>query len=109
MQTCLSLSPETRRRIREELGIPRSGYVEVLDGRVLCDGTMLEDLQKLTTLKMQEFLGSIETDFHKLFTSVVERIENPQKQVESELEITILPASEVKKEKRKYERRKKSK
>lgn len=72
MQTWLSLPTETKLALRNAFDIPRSGYVEVNDGRVLCDGTMMEDLMYLTTEKMQEYLNSKETDFNLLFNLVVE-------------------------------------
>lgn len=105
MQTWLSLSNETRNRIRKDLGIKKSGHVEVFDGHVLCDGTMMEDLAELTLAKMQEYVGSNDKDFHKVFLMMIDFMEKPPE----EMEITILPKVEAIKAKRKYERRKKNK
>ncbi len=76
--TWLMIKSDTRNYMRRIFQIPKSGYTEVFDGMVLCDGTMLEDLYALTTEKMQEYLDSKETDFHKLLNSVIEKIEAPE-------------------------------
>lgn len=76
-QTWLTLSIDTRNYLRRVFDIPRSGHVEVFDGRVLTDGTMITDLQSLTVKKMQDYLNSEETDFYELFNKVIEKIENP--------------------------------
>lgn len=75
--TWLSLSLETRNKLREIFDIARSGGVEVVDGRVFSDGTTPEDLMSLTSEKMQEYLGSKSTDFNTLFNECVKKIETP--------------------------------
>lgn len=77
MSTWLSLRTETKQALRDMFNIPRSGFVEVVDGRVHSDGTSLVDLMSLTVDKMQEYAKSKETDFSVLFNQIVKGIENP--------------------------------
>lgn len=83
MSTWLSLPMEMRKALRVTFEIPRSGYVEVLDNRVLCDGTMVEDLMHLTLEKMQAFLGTKETDFNLVFNLVVAEL-TPKEEIITE-------------------------
>ncbi len=71
LHTWVSLPADIRNKIRVEFKIPRSGNVIVADNKIETDGTTHEDFKTLTTEKMQSFLNSKETDFHKLFDSVV--------------------------------------
>jgi hypothetical protein len=87
MSTWLSLKQETKQALRDIFNIPRSGYVEVFDGRVHSDGTSLIDLMSLTTEAMQEYINSKETDFYVLFNKIVRHIENPELEEEKEVEI----------------------
>lgn len=73
----LSLSRETRQKIAILLEIPKTGGVEVVDGKVISDGYTDRDLQSITTGKLQEFMGSTEPDFYKLFNQLVINIELP--------------------------------
>ena len=70
----VSLSQDVRNKIRGVLGIPRSGNVSVLDGRIETDGTTFEDFQHLTIEKMQEYTGDTHTDFYKLFDAVLAKV-----------------------------------
>lgn len=74
--TWVSLSSEQRNRIRKIFNIPRSGSTEVRDGEIITDGTTTADFQHLTIEKMQEYLKDTSTDFHKLFDSVLARVQD---------------------------------
>lgn len=76
MHTWTSLSAEQRLRIRALFDIPRSSHVVVNDGRMETDGTTNEDFKHLTTEKMQAYLGSDSTDFHRLFDMVLSRVQD---------------------------------
>lgn len=70
----VSLSQEVRNKVRSIFDIPRSGNVEVIDGRIQTDGTTYEDLKFLTVEKMQKYTGDTHTDFHKLFDKVLVKV-----------------------------------
>lgn len=94
-QTWLSFTLSTRGELRKIFELPRSGHVEVMGSLVICDGTMAEDLEHLTTEKMQKYLGSPETDFYKLLTMVIEMIEHPEvSEIDTTLEVHI-PATDI--------------
>ncbi len=76
MHTWTSLSAEQRARIRVAFSIPRSSHVEVVDGRVLTDGTTPKDFEALTVEKMQKYLNTELNDFHSLFDKVIARIQD---------------------------------
>ncbi len=76
MSLWVSLSNEQRIRIRSIFNIPRSQHVHVDDGRIITDGTTAEDFLALTIEKMQTYLKSDVTDFHKLFDLVVARVQD---------------------------------
>ncbi len=77
--TWLELSEETRGKLRDLFAIPKTGGREVYGKRLVSDGTTPENLKALSLEKMQEFLGgTIEPDFHLLFRTVVNKIENPE-------------------------------
>ena len=69
-----SLPNEVRFRLRSLFNIPRSSNTEVNDGVIVSDGTTFEDIKVLTTEKMQSYLVSTDTDFHKLFDGVVAKV-----------------------------------
>jgi hypothetical protein len=98
-----SLSNEQRRLIRSKFAIPRSGNVEVSDGRVLTDGTTAKDFEALTIQKMQEYVSSEISDFHKLFDLVVAKI---QTEIEGE---TWVPSAFIVPEEHKIVKKVKSK
>ncbi len=84
LHTWVSLPNEVRRRIRVAFNIPRSSNTVVNDGVVETDGTTNEDMKAMTTEKMQKFVSSDSTDFHKLFDLVLAKIEedmNPKKEI----------------------------
>lgn len=76
----VNLPLEVRTRIRALFNLPRSSNTVVNDGKLETDGTTVEDFKHLTIEKMQKFLHSDLTDFHKLFdltvAQVLEDIEN---------------------------------
>jgi hypothetical protein len=78
----LSVSKETRDKIRKEFLIGMSGHAEVVTDQfgkatVLCDGTTNSDLQNLTVEKMRDFLGTaaVNETVYDLFKRVVEKLE----------------------------------
>jgi len=79
----VSLPNEVRHRIRTLFNIPRSSSTIVNDGVIETDGTTNEDFKHLTTDKMQKFLVTESSDFHKLFdltvAKIIEDIENKVK------------------------------
>lgn len=74
MHTWVSLPNEVRYKIRAIFAIPRSSNTVVNDGMIETDGTTNEDFKHLTVEKMQEYLGTDSTDFHKLFDMVVAQV-----------------------------------
>jgi len=81
----LSVSVETRNKLRQIFFIPRSSHAEVVTdhmgvGTVMSDGTTNVDLQALTVAKMQEYLESIATNdtVFDLFKRCVQKIETPE-------------------------------
>ncbi len=74
--TWVSLPNEVRYKLRSLFQIPRSSNTVVDDGVIITDGTTNEDLQELTTDKMQDYVGSTSTDFHKLFDLTVSQVKD---------------------------------
>lgn len=72
--TWVSLPNEVRYRIRSTFHIPRSSNSHVDNGIIITDGVTPDDLKQLTIEKMQKYLSTNSTDFHKLFDSVVAKI-----------------------------------
>lgn len=70
----VNLPLEVRGRIRSLFNIPRSSNTVVNDGKLETDGTTVEDFKHLTEEKMQVFLNSNLTDFHKLFDLTVAQV-----------------------------------
>lgn len=71
----LSLPKETRDKICVIFNIPRSGFVEVSNNRVICDGHSDSDLALITIEKLQEVLDAEIQDFYKLFGDLVEKLQ----------------------------------
>lgn len=84
----VSLPDPVRAKIRILFNIPRSSNVVVFDGRVETDGTTHEDLKNLTTEKMQKYLHSESTDFHKLFDLVVAQVIESMQPIKQIVEAT---------------------
>lgn len=76
MHMWTALSSEQRARIRSQFNIPRSSHVEVVDGRILTDGTTPKDFEALTVEKMQVYLKSEINDFHILLDLVIARVQD---------------------------------
>ncbi len=74
LSTWVSLPNEVRSRIRVLFNIPRSSHTVVDDGKITTDGTTAKDFAALTVGKMQAYLVSEVSDFHKLFDLVVARV-----------------------------------
>lgn len=76
----LQLSHEMRNKLVRLFGIKRSGATETYMGRdsvvrVVSDGYTAADLMTVTTLRMQELLGTDSTDFYALFDDVIGNID----------------------------------
>ena len=84
MHTWLSLPSETKAELRRIFFIPRSGHVEVNDGKIFCDGTMMEDLMHLTLEKMQVYLDTTSEDFNLLFNMVIESIQKKKEELKEQ-------------------------
>lgn len=88
----LALPPETRVKLTKLFGIPRTGEVivqtgDIVDGNigsvVKQDGHAPGDLYAITVEKMQQILGTDDTDFYKMFNHIVENIDyilNPKEE-----------------------------
>lgn len=90
--TWLSLPRETRAKLTEVFGIPRTGEVIVrsgtvspqgnIQGEVTNDGHAPKDLYAITTIKMQDYVGAETNDFHLLFNLVLAKINGTEVVVE---------------------------
>jgi hypothetical protein len=95
MSTWLSLSIETRAKLREIFSIPRSGVTQVEDQRVISDGVKVEDLMTLTVEKLQAFVASEETDLYKLFDLALIKIANPESSLKEQVTLEAQVALEA--------------
>jgi len=106
--TWVSLPIDVRLKLRALFNIPRSHHVEVVDDKVRSDGTTPTDFMALTIEKMQKYLGSESTDFHKLFNEVVDKVTQEIKPVSvamnPEPQAPTVQAVEITKPRRKYTR-----
>jgi hypothetical protein len=104
VHTWVSLPHDVRYRIRSLFTIPRSSNTVVNDGVLETDGTTVEDFRHLTIEKMQAYLMTDVTDFHKLFDLVVARINDELSPVsvspETPITVIIEPAAPKKKVKK---------
>ena len=109
----LSLKPETRKNLAVFLEIPKTSGVIVEDGRVMGDGYTDDDLATVTLVKLQEYMGSTETDFLKLFQLLIDRLEGKMVEVPEaaapieEKEVITTPTEVIEKAKKKMGRPKK--
>lgn len=76
MHMWTALSSEQRSRIRILFSIPRSSHAEVVDGKLMTDGTTAKDFEALTIEKMKDYLKSDSNDFHALFDLVIARVQD---------------------------------
>lgn len=73
----LSIKPETRNKLRQDLGIPHTGGTEVWGNRIVSDGTTQQDLNVITVQKLQDYLDYAESDdLLNLLDLAVKSIEN---------------------------------
>jgi hypothetical protein len=92
----VSLPNNVRRIIRNDFNIPCSGNVVVSDNRIETDGTSPKDFEALTVEKMQTYVNSDITDFHKLFDMVLVKVDNKIKGIAEPI-INANPEENVKK------------
>lgn len=75
----VALPIEIRQQLVSIFNISKSGGREVTNGprgsQVISDGYTHKDLALITVLAMQNYLGSVDTDFYSLFQQVIERLE----------------------------------
>ena len=69
----LSLSWETRLKLIDLFGMQRTGASAVSGGKVDADGYQHE-LGKISTDAMQKYLGADDTDFYKLLSKTIEKL-----------------------------------
>ena len=100
----LQLEQGTRSKLAKALNIPKSGGVVVNNGVgggiVISDGHTAKDLfEGITLKKLQEFVGSTEKDFLKLFDLAVAKVESEFKPAEEKPVVKTETAKNVKKSK----------
>lgn len=71
----LSLPNEVRAKLKVVFGIPRSEGARIEDNKVMSDGHNHRDLTAITVEKMQDYTGSKQVDFFKLFDLTLDRIQ----------------------------------
>jgi len=75
----LTIEPELRAFLVKQFALPRSAgtTIETKNGTttVVCDGHTHADLAQLTAQKMQQFVGSAETDFWKLLEQTLAKVD----------------------------------
>lgn len=83
----LVLPEETRHLLRRTFNIGKTGIVEVVDNKMVCDGTSHRDLFVLDVVSMMEFLGEKGTDqlFEDLFKKTLEKLQPSKKEKKKEL------------------------
>lgn len=81
----LNLPIEVRVKLIEVFHLTRSGFTEVVDGRVTSDGYTHEDLAKITLEKLQEILDSDNDDYFALLEELIDSISS-EGEVEEETE-----------------------
>lgn len=86
----IALPPETRDKLRQALRIGKSGPMEIVDGRMVSDGSTPQDLQAVNIGSLLAFLGpdsGMRADelFDTLFRKVLERLEAAVPEAASEL------------------------
>lgn len=72
----LGVRHETRLKIAKIFNLPKSGFVEVSNNKVICDGHSQKDINLLTISAMQQYLNSEEDDIQVLFEKLVYVLEN---------------------------------
>lgn len=80
----LQLTNEQRALMRETFSIPRSGGVEMMNGKMTSDGSNERDLSSISVESMQKYIGSEETSFEKLFDLVVAKVNEIIKEKEQD-------------------------
>ncbi len=74
----VALPFETRQKLVKQFGVPKSGGSEVQNlstgNRIVSDGHTHQDLKAITVEKLQEFTGSLSTDFYDLFSQAISKL-----------------------------------
>jgi len=71
-----NLPLETRNKIAGEFGIIRKGSVEVFANTIKSDGYLIKDVEAALTLnKLQNYLGTSETDHTVLWNYLVDKMD----------------------------------
>lgn len=71
----LSLPTDVRSKLKVVFGIPRSEGARIEDNKVMSDGHNHRDLTAITVEKMQDYTGSKQQDFFKLFDLTLDKIQ----------------------------------
>ncbi len=71
----LQLSTEQRQAMRDAFNIPKSGGVEMQNGKIMSDGSNESDLKAVNVQSMQTFLDSTETSFENLYNLTIKKID----------------------------------
>jgi len=73
----MSLSLPTRNKLANKFGIKKTSSTHVVNNQVESDGYSLRDVEKgLNLPAIKEFLGTEESDMQKLWTMLVDKIED---------------------------------
>ena len=87
----LTLSQSTRKNLAEVLNIPRTGGITVEDNIVTSDGYTDHDLMSVDVVKLQEVVQSDSTDFYALLETLIDRIEEMERQLAEAEKVIATP------------------
>lgn len=73
----MTIQKDIREKMREIFKIPKSSFIEVVDGKVKSDGIMGKDLEVLTDEKLQDYSGISGTSTQMLDECVKRLLEPP--------------------------------
>lgn len=86
----MDLAPEVRVQIAKDFNLIKTGRVGVANNKIITDGYIQNDINKITLQNLQTVLDSTESDFDTLFVDYVKLIENSLVVVHVEIEPTIV-------------------
>lgn len=87
----LTLSQSTRKNLAEVLNIPRTGGISVEDNIVTSDGYTDHDLMSVDVAKLQGVVESESTDFYALLETLIDRIEEMERQLAEAQQVIATP------------------